>query len=268
MTEIEPLRSSQPGSRLGAMLRAAAADEPPARLRQRILTGLGVGVGVAVTSATAVASASVVGSTVAGKASASPALGLLLLKWLALGTLGGLTAAVGLDAAFSPRAAEPTSRAPERLVDAAPRVSYAPPPLGQPVESTPAAPATEAVAQASTRAPSVAPSSASRSAALREELLLVDAARAALAGGRPDEALRRIAEYERLPTTGALVREARVLRIEALVMSGNLELARVQAEQYSVAFPNDAHARRLRALSNPSERGSTGTFDDMNRVER
>jgi hypothetical protein len=272
MTDIKPLLQARPGSRLSAMVRAAAVEQPSTDLSGRILAGLGVG--AAVTATTAAASGSVIASTLAGKgvaASSSSALGALAIKWLAIGTVGGVAAAAGLDAAFSnrdvatddPVALTVQSPAPAAAVvhegiavapSSEPRpASDLPATEGAPVEKTPSAPP-----------PSLA---ASGHAGLREELRLIDSARAALAAGKHDQALRQLAAYGSVSTTGILDREARVLRIEALVKSGKLQQARLLADAYLAAHPNDLHARRLRELSSAGTGGSIGHPADMSATE-
>ena len=76
----------------------------------------------------------------------------------------------------------------------------------------------------------------------------IDFARHALATGDFTRALAELDAFERMPQTGALEREAKVLRIETLYKLGPVSRARALSEQYLQAFPNDAHAARLRAL--------------------
>jgi outer membrane protein assembly factor BamD (BamD/ComL family) len=82
---------------------------------------------------------------------------------------------------------------------------------------------------------------------------LIDAARRALAQGNFRGALAELDTYDRSAKPGALVREARVLRIEALQRAGETARARALAEQYLLEFPQDAHATRLRSLTSLME---------------
>jgi hypothetical protein len=50
-----------------------------------------------------------------------------------------------------------------------------------------------------------------------------------------------------------LLREARVLRIEALHRAGETARAHSLAQRYLLEFPQDAHAPRLRSLTSPAE---------------
>jgi hypothetical protein len=275
MTDVKPLLQSRPGSRLSAMVRAAAVEQPPSNLSGQILAGLGLG--AAVTGTTGTAAGSVATTTLAGKgvgASSPSALGALVLKWLAVGTVGGVVAAAGLDAAFSKgdvamdraigaRPVQPARPTATAIVDQA----VAAAPSSEPRPVTAASPATEAAPiekAPSPRPPSLVPSA---DAGLREELRLIDSARAALAAGKPERALRELAAYGDVSVTGILDREARVLRIEALVKSGDLRQARLLADAYQAAYPNDLHARRLRDLSSVGGGGSIGHAADMSAAE-
>jgi hypothetical protein len=60
--------------------------------------------------------------------------------------------------------------------------------------------------------------------------------------------------FEHMTRTGALDREAQVLRIETLNEMGQDARARELASEYLQAFPKDAHTARLRALI---QRGET-----------
>jgi hypothetical protein len=96
---------------------------------------------------------------------------------------------------------------------------------------------------------SEAPVELERAGPLTLELERIDRARAAVAAGAPERALDELSLYERVRTTGTLDREARVLRIDALLMLGRRDEARHLARGYLERFPKDAHATRLRELA-------------------
>ena len=258
MTDIVPLLRSSPDSRLGELLRAAADEQPSRALPQQILAGLGAG--LAATGASAVAS----GAAASTPTVATSGGGILAAKWLAVGMVSGLLVAAGLNTVTSSGSSAPVAVASARtspmpLVPVAMPVATEPVPLA---EATTEAPRVE-------HAPSpAAPRAADSSGRLREEVRLIDAARAALAAGNAESALRELQTYQRIAETGTLDREARVLRIEALAKVGDSKQARALAEAYSADFPHDAHARRLRALTAEGARGSTGSVGDMNRAKR
>jgi len=260
MNDIKPILQSRPDSRLGAMLRAATAERPSARLPHKVLAGLSAG--AAATGTSAIASGALATTQAAA---AAPALGVLVAKWIAVGTVGGVVVAAGLSAAIP--GAESSAPAPARARAAAPP-QVVPQPAVQPPQAAPAVEDRDAETPRNERAAAPAAAAAASSAGLREELRFIDAARAALAAGDHGRALRELGAYERVAATGMLDREARVLRIEALVKSGDLQQARALAEAYSAAFPQDAHARRLRALTSGGARGSIGEMGDMNPAEK
>ncbi|MEI9948700.1 MAG: hypothetical protein WDO74_06880 [Pseudomonadota bacterium] len=258
MTDIVPLLRSSPDSRLGELLRAAADEQPSRALPQKILVGLGAG--LAATGASAVAS----GATASPPAAAISGGGILVAKWLALGLVGGLLATAGLDAVTSSTSSAPPAVAPARTSIEVSAVVL--PPVSAP--PAPVAEAAAEVARIERAASTPTPPVADTSSRLREEVRLIDAARAALAAGAAERALRELQTYRRVAQTGMLDREARVLHIEALAKVGDLKQARALAEAYSADFPRDAHARRLRALTAEGARGSTESVGDMNRAER
>jgi hypothetical protein len=100
------------------------------------------------------------------------------------------------------------------------------------------------------RAPS-APASASLPDAqsLSREIAMIDTSRRALSSGNAASALAQLDQYAATLRTGTLDREAQLLRIDALVLSGQRASALVLAGRYLTSYPNDPHAARLRALS-------------------
>jgi len=260
MTDIVPLLRSNPDSPLGELLRAAADEQPSAALPQKILTGLGAG--LTATGATAIAA----GATASAPALAISSGGMLAVKWLAVGMAGGLLAMAGVDAVTTP-----APRAQQAIASAQPTSLEAHSAVSLPRITEPPAPVEDGAADAvrierTASTPAVPP--ADSSSRLREEVRLIDAARAALAAEATERALRELQAYWRVAQTGTLDREARVLQIEALAKVGDLKQARALAAAYSADFPRDAHAPRLRALTAEAGRGSTESVGDMNRAER
>jgi hypothetical protein len=271
MTDIEPLLQARPGSPLGVLLQVAADEQPSPRLPSKILVGLGVGAAATGFSVAASGAALVAPPTAGGGTLAAQTAGVLLAKWIAVGVVGGVVAAAGLQTATSTTApAAPGSlSSPPAPVQVQAQKLAAPVPVAAPDEPLPVpdvAPAPSATLARAPQAPS-APSSTSP-APVREEVRRIDAARAALAAGNAQQALNELSAYDRIAVSGMLDREARVLRIEALVKSGDWQRARQLAAAYSTAFPNDAHARRLRSLISAGEGGSIEPRGDMNSAER
>jgi len=86
------------------------------------------------------------------------------------------------------------------------------------------------------------------SVTLSEELAALDAARALLAHGDPSGALVRLDSYNRSFPKGRLQLEAEVLRIEALMKSGQQDFAKKRAQAFLTKHPNSVLASRVRAL--------------------
>jgi hypothetical protein len=94
-----------------------------------------------------------------------------------------------------------------------------------------------------------------RTSALEREVQALDAAKQALARGNAGGALSLLAAYEREFSGGALVPEARVLRVRALLAAGDREAALHAASIVVEADPHGRHAAVVKALiargSNP-----------------
>jgi hypothetical protein len=256
MTDIVPLLETSESLRARELLKAGRADVPPDGFSDRLLVGLGVA-GV-VSSVTVTASAGVAGGAVQGAASTgsgAASLGLLGAKWVAVGVLGGGILAGGAELALSPHA-------PAQVASAeAARSRSEPAPTKKATERAPKVVVTEQVAPARSAAPApleakpvVSPSAASTVNAsveqgqLGREVQAIDRARRARAAGDRARTLTELDAFERITRTGALDREAQVLRIETLYEMGQESRARELASKYLGAFPNDAHTARLRAL--------------------
>lgn len=81
---------------------------------------------------------------------------------------------------------------------------------------------------------------------LDDEIALLDAARAAVKGGRASAALVHLNEYSRSFPKGRLRLEAEVLRVEALAAAGRRDEASVRAKRLLGRSPNSVVAARLR----------------------
>lgn len=270
---------SSPYPEARELLRAGIAEAPRSSARRAAALALGVGAGVSVTSAASAASvtgavASSAGATgaVAGTAGATaiaaPSLALVVGKWVALGTLAGVTLAGGanlISARFiAPATAPPLVQTnPQPSLPLVPRVAertMAQVASAQPTDQVPV-PASASHHPAPVHSarlvagPSLEQDVPSRAEALLpngrdlgREVAEIDAARQAVAAGNARAALRHLEQYSALPRTGTLEREAQLLRIDALLLIGNkaegLELARA----YLARHPVDPHSTRLRAL--------------------
>jgi hypothetical protein len=250
MTSPSRLLDSAQNPNTRALLRAGLEERPkPAALRA---TALALGV----TASLALAAPAT--------AMVTPSLALMTAKWVAVGTLAGVTLAGGVNVITThadapspvPRAAASRPRLPPSKPVAAPAVMAEPaevpepaadlnPPVGvrSPV-SAPAASGTLPPAEARHSPAMLLPERPD----LTGEVANIDAARGALAAGHTGTALQQLERYYGRPRTGTLDREAQLLHIEALVRAGQTARAHQLAQQYLASHPQDPHAPRLRAL--------------------
>lgn len=274
MKNLTPLIESSSSARGRELLRAARADGPRPGSSQRTLVALGVAAGTSAAAASAAASSAQVGmGKAAGMASAS--LPTLAAKWLLVGTLGGLALASGAQLVMpeATPSARPTrgaegSHVPvserarptvtPRLVPTAEAVAAAPAANAEPALGVLRTPDRQASAPARLSAslngalqPPTAPSQATFDTPehkLLHDVALLDAARRALRSGDAGSALSELDRYAQARLTHTLDQEAQLLRIDALLASGQRDMARKLASQYLALHPSDAHSARLRAL--------------------
>lgn len=257
MTDLRPLLEVSESSHACELLKAGRADAPADGFSDRLLAGLGVA--GAVSSVTVTASAGTAGAAVHGAAATGTgamSLGLVAAKWVAVGMLGGGILAGGTDLLLSRLAPPEVARtAPQRSGSE----SRAQPTLAIEPHEAVAAEAVEPLPSATLRQADAKPRSSVASAGsaaaasveqgqLGREVQAIDRARRARAAGNLMQALSELDAFEQVSRTGVLDREARVLRIETLFEIGQPKRASELADQYLQAFPNDAHAGRLRAL--------------------
>ena len=249
------------------LLRSARFDSPSDDARNRTAVALGIAGGAALGTMAASAGASAAG---AGKVGAIGG-GAMLLKWIGIGVAGAFLAVTAAKV-VAPRdtgahdAVRPVSTfaAPARDPFA---VIPPPPPIATPAErstiATPSAapsvtPITPSSAQQAGSARTAVSASASPSArplSIADEVALLDEARSALAGGDTTSTLRILDAHDRTFPNGVLAPEASVLRIDALVDSGDETSARAEANRFLAAHPNGPQSRHVRSridrMTNP-----------------
>src|SRR5688500_18808957 len=195
------------------------------------------------------------GSVAASAASASGATltALSVAKWAGIGALvGGLgmsaasVAVHNAGGARSPAASAQvriSAKAPPRSVQRGlERETSSLPALSPPLVGEPAEPALSAPARAKvTTAPE-------RAGGLEAELAELQPARAALNARDPDKALLLLDRFQQSFPRAALGLEASLLRLEALVASGQLESARRLSQRLLQNQPEGPYADRVRAL--------------------
>jgi outer membrane protein assembly factor BamD (BamD/ComL family) len=86
---------------------------------------------------------------------------------------------------------------------------------------------------------------------LREETVQLDRARSAIVAGDAGAGLVALDRYAAAFPRGALAQEAALLRIRALVMSGDRSRARALARSFMAARPQDPNIEELRSLLEP-----------------
>lgn len=274
--ELRPLLESSSNPRTRELLRAGLGERPPARAVEVTAAALGLTVSL---------SASTVGATALGGAAVSlatpPAIGaLVIVKWLAVGAVCGTIVAGGSTyvryeatrdgsserrsvAAFSqpdtPNGRTPLAPGTREPVTAPDRGSSSPDGVrgtarpGAAFEETQRSPAPispSPIPRATPASPSAAAEASARTSQLSRELALIDRARASISTGAAEQALVELSAYDATRVTGTLDREARILRIDALLLLGKRREARELARSYLEGFPRDAHAARLLELAN------------------
>jgi hypothetical protein len=219
------------------------AEQPSedARVRARAIAAPAVLVGAIATKAGAAA-----GGSLAPKAGALGAVA--LAKWLVLGALGVTAAAVSVGylrhagrstPSFHPSVVEvpaPTTTSPQAIAPA--------PTAAAPFVTTTAAPQPRATAPG----PARHGGGHATDDALGEQVTALDRARRALGDGDSAAALRQLDEYESRFARGALVEEAEVLRVEALLAANDRAAAARVGARFLAAHPSSPHADRVRAL--------------------
>jgi hypothetical protein len=280
VNELKPLLESSPNPATRSLLRAALPDKPPSDARRRTAITLGVGTtaGVAATSGGAAAAAGGTGITgLSAASSASTGTAIAAAKWLAgglvMGSLvsggaalvgdpssrsAGVSSATTSAVASVPRASGIEARATHALAPAQPARVERSHPARKPASSIAdesSSPNAMTIPRATANSgPQAALAPAPSSMATRglgREVALIDAARRAVARGDANGAMSQLDRYSRVRETQILDREARLLRIDVLVLRGERERAAVLAREYLRQLPNDPHSARLRKLLQP-----------------
>jgi hypothetical protein len=253
---------------------AAKREQPPAALTKRMAQGVGLTAGALMAdSAEAGGTAGKVSPNVGdvalqGNALAGMGGGLktaAVTKSSGLLWLGGSAAAAALATALFVVQAPPNAPAPapivqvtappaqleEALPSPTPKVSdtRAQPEASSVPPNAPARPLGNAVGSSSPREPSGSPKPT-----LRDEIALVDEARAALRAGNAEQVLTLCRKYEARHPRGSFGPEISALRIEALVRAGRRAEARALAERFVSQWKGTPLADRVSRMAGLSER--------------
>ena len=278
MSDLRPLLAEDLTEEERRLLRSARIDVPTRSGKLRTVAAMGL------------AAATAAGTSGASAATAGAG---LMVKWMALGALGG-TIALGAAGGLTPlvrgferhpspavitHAPPAAPRAARPVLDALPLRTLSPDiaPTGRPDEtepplapSTPAAPTAPVVATGRREPPGhPADSPATRTltpqqepavpppvavTTLAAEVGALDEARRTLASGDADGALRALDAYERRFSRRRLGTEATVLRIEVLLAQGRRPEAHRLGDDLLAAEPDGAYAQHVRSLLSGADR--------------
>ena len=223
----DPLVTSEIGR---AMLRAGATEQPERAAVDRTLASIAAFGAATGTSAT----------TAAASTAGLSALG----KWGAVVGVCGLLVVAGL--VVEQMRSAPALRPALSFI----KIGDAPTPAVAETATTEPVPAAAPSTSSRSSVHVSAPPSVSKPGApsLAEELAAVETARALLARGDAKGCLTQLALYDKTFPRGVLAQEAVVLRIDALVRSGDRAGARVLADRALAGNRSSPYAARIRSL--------------------
>jgi hypothetical protein len=223
------------------LLRLARSEGPSGESRRRILTGLGVAVAAGTVSQS---------SAAATKATASVA-SRSALKW---GAGSSVVVAAGVVAYLllghhSPSAQPAPTSTPAAVT--APTQLSEPAPLAAPATPLAADSAQVTKLEDLPTLPDSSASDVSHSAAapsLADEVAAIKSAKSLLAAGNAAQSLHELDAYRAHFPHGRLTQEASVVRIEALLKSGNQGAASAAADRFLAAHADSPYAARVHTL--------------------
>lgn len=245
------------------LLRAARRDGPPAGA---LLRGAAV-LGLATSSASITATTAGTASAAGAKASTAALGSASLAKWLGIGAAVGLVTTSGARIVSDPeilaaltRPNEVTKSAPPSLgsrtraapvIDAPPREASETPVLDPvaPVAPLLQVPSKTRSVPAVPAEPAESPASKTALPSLAAEVSALERARRHLLAHRPNDVFRALDDYAAARHTSVLEAEAELLRIEALLQSGQTTQAVDAARRALKRTPNGPHAQRLREIA-------------------
>jgi hypothetical protein len=236
-----------------ALLEAGRSYGSSPRARARTLAALGLtgsaaaglgGAAAATAASTVPAGLGAKATATAGSALAKVAAGVAIV-----GALGAIPVAYSVsrrrtDATIEVAEAARNLAAPSFAEPAEP-TALAVPPIADVVPAAPP-PAPARPVPSSARGGRAEPRTSPGAAPLTEELLALDTARSALAGGDAGRALALLDAYAHTYPSARLELEAEILRIDALSQSGRPDVARKRAELFVRRHPKSVLAPRAR----------------------
>jgi len=218
------------------LLRLARGEGPSAESRRRILAGLGVGIAAGTISAPSDAAQHATSSAASSAA----------VKWGVVSVVA-IGASVVAFLSLQPKPLTP-------LASVSSTASAAPLSASQPAAAREPASADLVPVTKVEDLPTLADGSGSDTPksvgapSLAEEVAAIKSAKGALAGGNAAQALRELDAYKLHFPRGRLSQEATVVRIEALINSGNQAAAGTIADHFLAAHPDSPYSARVRTL--------------------
>ncbi|HEY4107315.1 MAG TPA: outer membrane protein assembly factor BamD [Polyangiaceae bacterium] len=230
------------------LLRLAKSEGPSGDSRRRILAGLGVALAAGTVSEPSSAASSPSAPKVASRAA---------LKWSIAGiaAVGASVAAFLLLRPHAPQAEPVRQVTPPALVEPAPEPVT--PSLAAQNTAQPAPNADSAQVTKLEDLPTLPDSSSSDSAhaapassapSLADEVAAIKSAKSALAAGNAADSLQKLDAYRKNFPHGRLTQEASVVRIEALLKSGNQAAANAAADRFLATHADSPYAARVHSL--------------------
>jgi hypothetical protein len=253
VTEIEHWSESGASAEILELLSAGRGEAPAPELVERCAALAAAGVGLSGAGAAFEAGRALLGEAGLGAAGVKGASGALsILKWGLLGIAAGTTFAGGAELVRRSTVSTVSTPAPARIAAKARAQPTAPSAL--PLPSAPGAALTgppEAPDRSRSRLAAPLPSSplSGRDERLREELELLRRIRGKLDAEELDSTPELFLEHERrFGSSSALSPEARYLKLEVLVRSGQLEEAKKLASEIIQRDAKGPHVARAKEI--------------------
>jgi glycosyltransferase A (GT-A) superfamily protein (DUF2064 family) len=236
----EPLLAAGATDFERSILDAGANEDPSQEATKRMAAALGLSAGVAAVATSTTLASAAGAKTVAGATSTA------LWPWVSIGVLGALVS----GAVVETRHWRGVGR--DLGTRSAPAAVVAPPAVTVP--TVPEAATAKPIPGEATSMERILPARPQTTTEdLREQIALVDAARAALKADT-ERTLQTVRRYEDRFPTGAFRPEAAALRIEALVALGRQEEARALAKTFVAENRGTALADRVARIAGVSKR--------------